>query len=90
MLAFVMFFSQPRSAAGDADMQAMTIELVDAVLRSDGQYYLPYRLHATPGQLRRAYPQADAFFTLKKRYDPQELFQNEFYIKYGKQPAAIN
>jgi FAD/FMN-containing dehydrogenase len=84
MLAFVMFFSQPRSAAGDAEMQAMTIELVDAVLKSDGQYYLPYRLHATPAQFRRAYPQADAFFTLKMRYDPHELFQNEFYVKYSK------
>src|ERR1700676_5525697 len=45
MLAFVMFFSQPRSAAGDAEMQAMTVELVDAVLAAGGRYYLPYRLH---------------------------------------------
>jgi FAD/FMN-containing dehydrogenase len=84
MLAFVMFFSQPRTAAGDAEMQAMTIELVDAVLAAGGRYYLPYRLHATPDQFRRAYPQADEFFNLKRRYDPQELFQNQFYRKYGK------
>ncbi|MCU1272392.1 MAG: linked oxidase domain protein [Acidobacteriaceae bacterium] len=87
ILAFVMFFSQPRSAAGDAEMQAMTIELVDAALAAGGRYYLPYRLHATPAQFHRAYPQADEFFNLKRRYDPQELFQNQFYRKYGKQLA---
>jgi FAD/FMN-containing dehydrogenase len=83
VLAFVMFFSQPRSAAADSKMQAMTIELVDAALQAGGEYYLPYRLHATPEQFRRAYPQADKFFDFKRHYDPKELFQNEFYLKYG-------
>jgi FAD/FMN-containing dehydrogenase len=82
-LAFVMFFSQPRNSAGDAEMQAMTRELVDAVLEAGGRYYLPYRLHATPTQFRRAYPQSDEFFRLKRQYDPQELFQNQLYRKYG-------
>lgn len=85
MLAFVMFFSQPRTPAGDAEMQKMTQELVDAVLEAGGRYYLPYRLHPTVAQFRRAYPQADEFFKLKRRYDPQELFQNGFYQKYGSQ-----
>jgi FAD/FMN-containing dehydrogenase len=82
-LAFVMFFSQPRTTEGEAEMQAMTRELVDAVLQAGGRYYLPYRLHATPAQFLRAYPQADQFFNLKRQYDPQELFQNQFYRKYG-------
>jgi len=83
-----MFFSQPRTEAADTEMQAMTGELVDAVLQADGRYYLPYRLHATPAQFRRAYPQADEFFNLKRQYDPQELFQNQFYRKYGKPSVA--
>ena len=86
-LAFVMFFSQPRTAAGEAAMQGMTVELVDAVIGAGGRYYLPYRLHATPAQFLRAYPRAAEFFALKRHYDPQELFQNQFYRKYGKQLA---
>lgn len=86
-LAFVMFFNQPRTPAGDAEMQTMTRELVDAVLEAGGRYYLPYRLHPTATQFHRAYPQADEFFNLKRHYDPQELFQNEFYQKYGLQPV---
>jgi FAD/FMN-containing dehydrogenase len=85
MLAFVMFFSQPRTQSGDAEMQTMTRGLVDAVLEAGGRYYLPYRLHPTRRQFRRAYPQADEFFNLKREYDPQALFQNEFYRKYGMQ-----
>jgi FAD/FMN-containing dehydrogenase len=84
-LAFVMFFSQPRTTEGEAEMQAMTRELVDAVLQAGGRYYLPYRLHATAEQFFRSYPQAGQFFNLRRQYDPQELFQNQFYRKYGKQ-----
>ena len=86
-LAFVMFFSQARTPAGDVEMQSMTRELVDAALEAGGRYYLPYRLHPSAAQFRRAYPQAKEFFSLKRFYDPQELFQNEFYRKYGKQSA---
>ena len=83
MFAIVMLFNQPRTATGDAKMQAMSQEMIEAALASGGRYYLPYRLHATLGQFRRAYPQADEFFELKKKYDPDGLFQNQFYLKYG-------
>ena len=83
VFALVMLFNQRTTAAGDAQMQAMTQEMIEAVLAAGGRYYLPYRLHATVEQFRRAYPQADEFFSLKRKYDPDELFQNQFYLKYG-------
>lgn len=83
MFAFVMLFNQPTTAASDSRMQALTRELIDASLEAGGRYYLPYRLHATPEQFARAYPQAEDFFAAKRRFDPDELFQNEFYLKYG-------
>ena len=84
MFAFVMLFSQPQTSEADAQMEAMTGELIEAALSSRGRYYLPYRLHASPEQFHRAYPQAKEFFVLKRKYDPDELFQNQFYLKYGK------
>ncbi|HEX5103330.1 MAG TPA: hypothetical protein VFV87_05945, partial [Pirellulaceae bacterium] len=57
----------------------------DAALDHGGRYYLPYRLHATPEQFARAYPQGREFFELKSKYDPEKLFQSEFYLEYGKQ-----
>ena len=64
-------------------MQAITQDLIDAAIENDGRYYLPYRMHATHDQFHQAYPQADKFFALKRKYDPGELFQNLFYVKYG-------
>jgi FAD/FMN-containing dehydrogenase len=82
MFALVLLFNQPRTAEGDASMEAMTRELIDAAVRLGGRYYLPYRLHATSEQLRNAYPQVSRFLELKRHYDPQETFQNSFYLKY--------
>jgi hypothetical protein len=84
MISLVMLFSQKRDARSEDEMSELTQEIVTATLRHSGRYYLPYRLHATPEQFAQAYPQAKAFFELSRKCDPDELFQNEFYLKYGK------
>ena len=84
MISLVMLFSQTRDTAGEKKMAKLTQNIVAATLQHDGRYYLPYRLHATPEQFDAAYPQAKKFFELKRKYDPDQLFQNEFYLKYGK------
>ena len=83
LFGLVMLFNQQRTPKGEQAMQRMTRELIDAALALGGNYYLPYRLHASAEQLHRAYPQARQFFTLKRVYDPSELFQNQFYRTYG-------
>ncbi len=84
VFAFVLLFTSERSEAGEARMQAMTRELVDSCIRLRGRFYLPYRLHYTREQLHAAYPQARAFFAAKRRLDPEERFQNQFYRTYGR------
>jgi FAD/FMN-containing dehydrogenase len=82
MFAPVMLFNQPRTAAGESTMQELTRDLIDAARDCNGRYYLPYRLHATEQQFQQAYPQAARFFELKRHYDPDEIFQNQFYLRY--------
>jgi hypothetical protein len=84
MFGFVMLFNQPRTTEADSRMEKMTQELVDAAVACGGRYYLPYRLHATREQLTKAYPKAAEFFERKRKYDPKEIFRNQFYEKYGK------
>ena len=84
MYSLVMLFNQPRTPAGEVRMESMTRALIDAALAAGGRYYLPYRLHATREQFVRAYPQGAEFFRLKRQYDPDERFQNQFYLKYGR------
>jgi len=73
-VAAVMLFVQQRTADADADMRAMTMKLIDRVLALGGSYYLPYRLHASRGQMQQAYPRLDEFIAAKRRYDPQLRF----------------
>jgi FAD/FMN-containing dehydrogenase len=79
----VMFFHQSRSASADALMQGLTRELIEEALAVGGTFYLPYRLHATPDQVRRAYPAIPEFFEEKRRVDPDQIFTNEWYLRYG-------
>lgn len=81
-VAAVMLFSQAMTRADDEDMRALTERLIDAALDSSGSFYLPYRLHARPDQLRRAYPRLAEFISLKHRHDPQLLFRNVLWDRY--------
>lgn len=83
VFAIVMFFHQERTRAGDVAMERLTQKLIDQALSAGGTYYLPYRLHATKEQFRRAYPMAGDFLREKRRLDPEELFRNEWFERYG-------
>lgn len=89
MVALVMLFNQRRDEEGEEKMAMTARQIIDAALEHGGSFYLPYRLHATPEQLVRAYPQVEEFFAHKRKYDPDALFQNEFYRKYSKQDQAL-
>lgn len=87
VFGFVMFYNQPITDEGEAEMKALTQELIQSAIELGGTYYLPYRLHATPEEFQQAYPMATQFFDKKKQYDPGEIFQNKFYQQYGKEPV---
>jgi len=84
MFAFVMLFSQPMNETAEVCMRDVTRKLIDAALACSGRYYLPYRLHATKEQFEQAYPQGGEFFAKKREFDPDERFQNRFYLEYGR------
>lgn len=83
MFALVLLFHQFRDSDGEARMKITAQEIIAAALAHEGRYYLPYRSHATAEQFARAYPQAQRFFELKRKYDPESLFENGFYRSYG-------
>lgn len=90
MFGLVLLFHQRRDAAAEEHMHALTRELIDVALSCQGRYYLPYRPHATVEQFLRAYPQAKEFFALKQHYDPNGVFQNEFFLNYGAPALALH
>lgn len=85
--AFVIYYKQGVSTSAQKAVGEWTRELIDAALANGGTYYLPYQLHATREQFRRAYPRAEELFALKRRLDPAYRFRNKLWDKYYDQVA---
>ena len=53
--------------------------LIDMAARRGGTYYLTYHRHATRAQLLACHPALPAFLALKRRHDPAERLQSDWY-----------
>jgi FAD/FMN-containing dehydrogenase len=56
--------------------------LIDRAIQHGGSYYLTYHRWATRKQIESCYPQFAEFLRLKKKYDPEERFQSDWYRHY--------
>jgi len=56
--------------------------IIDRAIEFGGRYYLTYHRWATRKQVETCYPQFVDFLRLKKKYDPQERFQSNWYRHY--------
>lgn len=88
VFAFVLYYRQGTGRDDREAVAAWTRELIDAATALHGSYYLPYQIHATDQQFRAAYPNAGAFFALKRRLDPGNKFRNKLWDAYDKPGAA--
>ncbi|MEX0887312.1 MAG: FAD-binding oxidoreductase [Phycisphaeraceae bacterium] len=57
-------------------------DLIDLAIRHEGSYYLTYHRWARPGQVEQCHPRLVDVLRLKRRYDPQERFQSQWYRHY--------
>ncbi len=58
--------------------------LIDMAARRGGSFYLTYHRDATRKQIESCYPRFAEFLRLKRKYDPEERFQSEWYRDYKK------
>jgi len=56
--------------------------LIEMAARRGGTYYLTYHRYATRKEVETCYPQFAEFLRLKKKYDPEERFQSDWYRHY--------
>jgi FAD/FMN-containing dehydrogenase len=82
VFGFVLLFNQKKTDEQENEMKILTNQLVDIALKNEGTFYLPYRLHINKSKMRKSYTNADQFFKLKLKYDPEEIFNNKFYEHY--------
>ena len=58
--------------------------LIGLAIARGGSYYLTYHKFAKPEQVMACYPQFKQFLDLKRKYDPTERFQSDWYRYYRK------
>ncbi|MGA8762672.1 MAG: FAD-binding oxidoreductase [Candidatus Sulfotelmatobacter sp.] len=56
--------------------------LIDMAVERGGTYYLTYHRDAARKQIESCYPQFVEFLRLKRKYDPEERFQSDWYRYY--------
>jgi len=64
---------------GRAHSSAAFRRLIDIAAQRGGSWFLTYHTFGTREQLLQCYPQFTEFLRLKRRYDPDERFQSEWY-----------
>ena len=62
--------------------------VIDLAIARGGSYYLTYHKFAKLEQVMACYPQFKQFFALKKKHDPTERFQSDWYRYYRKLLAS--
>ena len=58
--------------------------LIDLAIARGGSYYLTYHKFAKQEQVMACYPQFKQFLAFKRKYDPTERFQSDWYRHYQK------
>jgi FAD/FMN-containing dehydrogenase len=62
--------------------------LIDAGSALGGSFFLTYHRYASAAQVEACYPRFREWLSLKKRYDPDELFSSTWYAHYRDAFAA--
>jgi FAD/FMN-containing dehydrogenase len=68
-----------RTPRGLAHLADTCRGIIDKAANRGGSYYLTYHRYASRKQVERCYPQFADFLRLKKKHDPDEIFQSEWY-----------
>lgn len=56
--------------------------VIDRAIEQGGSYFLTYHRWATKRQVAACYPQMAEFLRLKRKHDPAEVFQSDWYRHY--------
>lgn len=73
------------AAHGQAELTQVAAALrglIDRAIKYDGSYYLTYHKYAGREQLLSCYPQFPEYLEKKLKYDPNEVFQSDWYRHY--------
>lgn len=82
MFALVCLFQVPLADKEQQKIKTSIGHILDAVIKHDGTYYLPYAAYPSLEQFQTVYTAHDLFFTKKNEYDANHVFMNYFFENY--------
>jgi hypothetical protein len=82
VFSFVVYYKQGVSKDAQSSVAQWTRFMIDLALSLEGTYYLPYQLHATLAQFRKAYPEEEKFRKLRLQIGASR-FTNTMWSQYG-------
>ncbi len=85
----VMNLHVPHSPQGIVKATNDFRRIIERAVEQGGSYFLTYHRWATRRQLDACYPQFTAFLKLKRQYDPNEVFQSDWYRHYRRMFAYV-
>ena len=71
------------SAAGLRKAERDFRRIIDRAIQYEGSYFLRYHRWATRERVETCYPQFVEYFRLKRKHDPDERFQSDWYRHYA-------
>jgi len=82
--SLVLYYKQGVTDSERDGVGIWTRQLIDAVIRFKGSYYLPYQNHSRLDQFHACYPNAKKLFLMKERLDPHYRLRNSLWERYYK------
>jgi FAD/FMN-containing dehydrogenase len=73
----------PHTPGGIEATHSAFRRLIDMAIARDGSFYLTYARAASASQVGACYPGFARFLEAKRRYDPQQRFQSNWYRHYS-------
>ncbi len=82
MFSFLVVYRQDKDQESQQQVAEWSSKLIEGAVESGGSFYMPFQIHETTEQFNRAYPNADFFFKLKQRADPDNRFINHLWLQH--------
>jgi FAD/FMN-containing dehydrogenase len=79
----------PHTADGIEATQRAFRRLIELAIAREGSFYLTYARAASAAQVGACYPRFADFLDAKRRYDPHERFQSNWYRHYAALFAGV-
>ena len=91
VFGLVFLFSQNQDVEAEEKMKQFTQKVIDEVIKLQGTFYLPYRLHYNHDQLLACYPHTGEWLKIKQKWDPDGVFSSQFFehVQHSNNTATV-